>query len=74
MIKTMIVTDAAAMISLIASLIRQLIRDTSSHGFNMINYNCWYLWSATPTDLVIMVTDADDVTTDLGNNNSLGQR
>ena len=45
-----------------ASLINN--NDTSSHGFNMINYNVGEL-GATPTDLVIMVTDADDVTTEV---------
>ena len=43
-----------------ASLINT--NDTSSHGFNMINYNVGAL-GATPTDLVIMVTNAKDVTT-----------
>ena len=45
-----------------ASLINN--NDTSSHGFNMINYNVGAL-GATPTELVIMVTDADDVTTEV---------
>ena len=45
-----------------ASLINN--NDTSSHGFNMINYNVGEL-GATPTNLVIMVTDADDVTTEV---------
>ena len=45
-----------------ASLINT--NNTSFHGFNMINYNVGEL-GATPTDLVIMVTDADDVTTEV---------
>ena len=45
-----------------ASLINT--NDTSSHGFNMINYNVGAL-GATPTNLVIMVTDTNDVTTNV---------
>ena len=54
--------DDNAIDDLRASLINT--NNTSFHGFNMINYNVGEL-GATPTDLVIMVTDADDVTTEV---------